>query len=78
MIKNADKDICFRSSISIEDDAEEETKEEVDSNSQDIGDVVEDKDITDKEYDSNKEDIIEPENKKSKRRLNYLDLLKRQ
>lgn len=67
MIKNADKDICFRSSISIEDDAEEGTKEDVDSNNQDIGDVVEDKDTTDKEYDRNKEDIIEPENKKSKK-----------
>ncbi|KAB1916521.1 SPOR domain-containing protein [Clostridioides difficile] len=77
MIKNADKDICFRSSISIEDDAEEETKEEVDSNSQDIGDVVEDKDITDKEYDSNKEDIIEPENKKSKKKAKLFGFIKK-
>lgn len=77
MIKNADKDICFRSSISIEDDAEEETKEEVDSNSQDIGDVVEDKDITDKESDSNKEDIIEPENKKSKKKAKLFGFIKK-
>ncbi|HCQ6393412.1 TPA: SPOR domain-containing protein [Clostridioides difficile] len=77
MIKNADKDICFRSSISIEDDAEEGTKEEVDSNNQDIGDVVEDKDTTDKEYDSNKEDIIEPENKKSKKKAKLFGFIKK-
>lgn len=32
MIKNVDKDICFRSSILIEDDVEEGVKEEIDSN----------------------------------------------
>ena len=77
MIKNADKDICFRSSISIEDDAEEGVKEEIDSNNQDIGDVVEDKDTTDKEYDSNKEDIIEPENKKSKKKAKLFGFIKK-
>lgn len=77
MIKNADKDICFRSSISIEDDAEEETKEEVASNNQDIGDAVEDKYTTDKEYDSNKEDIIEPENKKSKKKAKLFGFIKK-
>lgn len=77
MIKNADKDICFRSSISIEDDVEEETKEEVASNNQDIDNVVEDKDITDKEYDSNKEDIIESENKKSKKKAKLFGFIKK-
>lgn len=77
MIKNADKDICFRSSISIEDDVEEETKEEVASNNQDIDNFVEDKDITDKEYDSNKEDIIESENKKSKKKAKLFGFIKK-
>lgn len=77
MIKNADKDICFRSSISIEDDVEEETKEEVASNNQDIDNFVEDKDITDKEYDSNKEDIIESENKKSKKKAKLFEFIKK-
>ncbi|MDC9356900.1 SPOR domain-containing protein, partial [Clostridioides difficile] len=74
---NADKDICFRSSISIEDDVEEETKEEVASNNQDIDNFVEDKDITDKEYDSNKEDIIESENKKSKKKAKLFGFIKK-
>ncbi|HCQ5549576.1 TPA: SPOR domain-containing protein [Clostridioides difficile] len=77
MIKNADKDICFRSSISIEDDVEEETKEEVASNNQDIDNFVEDKDITDKEYDSNKEDIIKSENKKSKKKAKLFGFIKK-
>ncbi|QWR10110.1 SPOR domain-containing protein [Clostridioides difficile] len=60
MIKNADKDICFRSSISIEDDVEEETKEEVASNNQDIDNFVE------------VEDIIESENKKKAKLFGFI------
>lgn len=77
MIKNADKDICFRSSISIEDDVEEETNKETTSHNENIGDVVEDKDNTDKEYNINKEDIIESENKKSKKKAKLFGFIKK-
>lgn len=77
MIKNADKDICFRSSISIEDDIEEEAKKEVTSHNGNIGDAVEDKNNIDREYNINKEDIIESENKKSKKKDKLFGFIKK-
>lgn len=78
MIKNADKDICFRSSISIEDDVKEETKEEVDNHDENISDVVEEKENTDKEDNIYKEDITESENKKSKKKSKLFGFMKKE
>lgn len=78
MIKNADKDICFRSSISIEDDVKEENNEEVDNHDENISDVVEEKENTDKEDNIDKEDITESENKKSKKKSKLFGFIKKE
>ncbi|KPI50386.1 sporulation protein [Clostridioides difficile] len=78
MIKNADKDICFRSSISIEDDVKDETKEEVDNRDENIIDVVEEKENADKEDNIDKEDITESENKKSKKKSKLFGFMKKE
>lgn len=74
MIKNADKDICFRSSISIEDDV----KEEVDNHDENISDVADEKENVDKEDNIDKENINESENKKSKKKAKLFGFMKKE
>lgn len=79
MIKNADKDVCFRSSISIEEDTkEEDTKEEVINKNENIENALENKEDIEKEHDVNEEEIIESENKKSRKKDKLFGFMKRE
>ncbi|MDB0438415.1 SPOR domain-containing protein [Clostridioides difficile] len=79
MIKNADKDVCFRSSISIEEDTkEEDTKEDVINKNENIESVIEDRDDIEKEHDVNEEKIIESENKKSRKKDKLFGFMKKE
>ncbi|UWD50070.1 SPOR domain-containing protein [Clostridioides difficile] len=79
MIKNADKDVCFRSSISIEEDTkEEDTKEEVINKNENIESVIENRDDIEKEDDVNEEKIIESENKKSRKKDKLFGFMKKE
>ncbi|WP_255612800.1 MULTISPECIES: SPOR domain-containing protein [unclassified Clostridioides] len=79
MIKNADKDVCFRSSISIEEDTkEEDAKEDVINKNDNIENVLENKENIEKEHDVNEEEIIESENKKSRKKDKLFGFMKKE
>lgn len=79
MIKNADKDVCFRSSISIEEDTKEENiKEEVINKNENIENILEPKEDIEKENDVNEEEIIESENKKSRKKDKLFGFMKKE